>query len=269
MCATEVRSGLRTAVEIGDLHFTYPDGVRALQGVNLTVQAGEKVALLGPNGAGKSTLLLHLNGILRGKGKIRIMGHPLRDDNLRQVRAWVGLVFEQPDDQLFCPTVLEDVTYGPLYMGLPKEEVLARARRALAMVGMAGFEERMPHHLSLGQKKRVALATVLSMEPPILALDEPTAGLAPAARRELVELLRDLPQTMIVSTHDIPMVLELLPRTIVMDGGCVVADGPTQAILSDTALLEAHGLEPSNPAAKEDTSRTVAFTSVCEEGNCT
>jgi cobalt/nickel transport system ATP-binding protein len=243
MLDTRVDTAVETAVEVIDLRFAYPDGVQALLGVNLAVRRGEKVALLGPNGAGKSTLLLHLNGILRGKGQVRIDGVPLRADNLAQVRAQVGLVFEDPDDQLFSPTVLEDVAYGPLYMGLPREEVLERARRALAQVGMTGFEERSPHRLSLGQKKRIAIATVLSMEPAILALDEPTASLDPRARRELIHLLRDLPQTMVVSTHDIPLVRDLLPRTVVMDDGVIVADGETQAILSDGALLAAHGLD--------------------------
>lgn len=243
MRTIEATTAVRTAVEIADLHFTYPDGVKALRGVNLTVGEREKVALLGPNGAGKSTFLMHLNGILRGRGAIRIMGRPLGEDSIRHIRAQVGLVFEHPDDQLFSPTVLDDVAYGPLYMGLPRDEVLRRARWALEQVGMIGFEERMPHHLSLGQKKRVAIATVLSMHPPILALDEPTLSLAPTARRELIYLLRELPQTMIVSTHDIPMVRDLFPRTVVMDEGRVVADGDTQVILSDTALLEAHGLE--------------------------
>ena len=243
MLGTRVETAVETAVEVIDLRFAYPDGVQALRGVNLTIRRGEKVALLGPNGAGKSTLLLHLNGILRGKGQVRIAGVPLRTDNLPQVRARVGLVFENPDDQLFSPTVLEDVAYGPLYMGLPREEVSERARRALAQVGMTGFEERSPHRLSLGQKKRIAIATVLSMEPAILALDEPTASLDPRARRELIHLLRDLPQTMIVSTHDIPLVRDLLPRTVVMDGGVIVADGETRALLSDGALLAAHGLD--------------------------
>jgi len=243
MLGTRVETAVETAVEVIDLRFAYPDGVQALRGVNLTIRRGEKVALLGPNGAGKSTLLLHLNGILRGKGQVRIAGVPLRTDNLPQVRARVGLVFENPDDQLFSPTVLEDVAYGPLYMGLPREEVSERARRALAQVGMTGFEERSPHRLSLGQKKRIAIATVLSMEPAILALDEPTASLDPRARRELIHLLRDLPQTMIVSTHDIPLVRDLLPRTVVMDGGVIVADGETRALLSDSALLAAHGLD--------------------------
>ena len=243
MLGTRVDTGLETAVEVTGLRFAYPDGVEALRGVNLAIRRGEKEALLGPNGAGKSTLLLHLNGILRGKGQVRIDGVPLRADNLAQVRSRVGLVFEDPDDQLFSPTVLEDVAYGPLYMGLPREEVAERARRALAQVGMTGFEERSPHRLSLGQKKRIAIATVLSMEPAILALDEPTASLDPRARRELIHLLRDLPQTMIVSTHDIPLVRDLLPRTVVMDGGVIVADGETQAILSDATLLAAHGLD--------------------------
>ena len=243
MLGTRVDTAVETAVEVTDLHFAYPDGVQALRGVNLAVHCGEKVALLGPNGAGKSTFLLHLNGILRGKGQVRITGVPLSDHNLAQVRAQVGLVFENPDDQLFSPTVLEDVAYGPLYMGLPEEEVLDRTRRALAEVGMTGFEERSPHHLSLGQKKRVAIATVLSMEPAILALDEPTASLDPRARRDLINLLRELPQTMIVSTHDIPLVRDLLPRTVVMDAGLIVADGDTQAILSDSALLATHGLD--------------------------
>ena len=243
MLDTRVDAAVQTTVEVSDLRFSYPDGVQALRGVNLTVRRGEKVALLGPNGAGKSTFLLHLNGILRGKGQVRIAGVLLRPDNVAEVRAQVGLVFENPDDQLFSPTVLEDVAYGPLYMGLSQEEVLERAQRALAQVGMAGFEDRPPHHLSLGQKKRIAIATVLSMGPAILALDEPTATLDPGARRELIHLLRGLPQTMIVSTHDIPLVRDLLPRTVVMDGGVIVADGETPAILSDSALLAAHGLE--------------------------
>jgi cobalt/nickel transport system ATP-binding protein len=243
MLGTEVDTAVEIALELSGLRFAYPDGVEALRGVNLTVRRGEKVALLGPNGAGKSTLLLHLNGILSGKGQVSVAGVPVRSQNLAQVRAQVGLVFENPDDQLFSPTVLEDVAYGPLYMGLSREEVLERARRALAQVGMTGFEARSPHHLSLGQKKKVAIATVLSMEPAILALDEPTSGLDPRARRKLIDLLQGLPQTMIVSTHDIPLVRDLLPRTVVMDDGAVVADGETQAILSDSALLAAHGLE--------------------------
>jgi len=245
MRATKVRTGVDTAIRIANLRFAYPDGVEALRGVDLTVAAGEKVALLGPNGAGKTTLLLHLNGILQGKGHIRIMGQPLNNGNLKRIRGQVGLVFENPDDQLFSPTVFDDVAFGPLYMGLPKEEVLERVRLALEQVGMAGFEERLPYHLSLGQKKRIAIATVLSMSPTILALDEPFSSLDPGARRELMRLLQVLPQTMIVSTHHIPIIRHLFPRTVVMDDGRIVADRDTEAILADAALLEAHGLEVS------------------------
>jgi cobalt/nickel transport system ATP-binding protein len=245
MRAAEVRTDIDAAIRIANLRFAYPDGVPALRGVDLTIAAGEKVALLGPNGAGKTTLLLHLNGILQGDGDIRIMGQPLCNGNLKHFRAQVGLVFENPDDQLFSPTVFDDVAFGPLYMGLPREEVAERVHLALEQVGMAGFENRLPHHLSLGQKKRIAIATVLSMSPAILALDEPFSSLDPGARRELMHLLRALPQTMIVSTHHIPIIRHLFPRTLVMDDGRIVADGDTEDILANTALLEAHGLEVS------------------------
>jgi cobalt transport protein ATP-binding subunit len=231
------------AVVIRNLSFSYPDGHPALYDVTLTVARGEKVALVGPNGAGKSTLLLHLNGILRGKGDIEIMGRPLRDGHFPEVRALVGLVFQNPDDQLFSPTVFEDVAFGPLYMGLPEDEVRRRVAEALARVGMSETERRMPHHLSLGERKRVAIATVLSMKPEILAVDEPSMGLDLRARRALMELLRRLPQTIIACTHDMHLVRDLFPRTVVLDRGRIVADRPTAELLADTSLLEAHGLE--------------------------
>lgn len=243
MLGSKSESPDRIAVDIRDLSFSYPDGQEALQSVSLTIRQGEKVALVGPNGAGKSTLLLHLNGILRGKGEVRILGLPLSSEHLGRIRALVGLVFQNPDDQLFSPTVFEDVAFGPLYMGLPEEEVHRRVALALHQVGMAGFERRMPHHLSLGERKRIAIATVLSMEPQILALDEPTAGLDPRARRNLINLLVQLPQTILVATHDMHFVRDLFPRIILMDGGQVVADGCTGELLADTTLLEGHGLE--------------------------
>ncbi len=231
-------------LQMQDVHFAYPDGHVALKGVSLNLCTGDKVALVGPNGAGKSTLMLHLNGILTPKsGTLTVAGLPLNERNLPRIRAAVGLVFQNPDDQLFSPTVFEDVAFGPLHMGLPEEDVRRRVDEALEAVRMSAYKNRLSHHLSVGEKKRIAIATVLSMSPQLLVLDEPSAGLDPRARRTLIHLLRDLPITMLVSTHDLAMVRELFPRTIVMDGGEIVADGLTHDILADAALLEAHGLE--------------------------
>jgi len=208
---------------VNELHFSYPDGHIALQGVSLKLCNGDKVALVGPNGAGKSTLMLHLNGILNGKGNVQISGKQLTKDNLPSIRAMVGLVFQNPDDQLFSPTVFEDVAFGPLHMGLPEDEVRQRVDNALEAVRMTAYKDRLSHHLSVGEKKRIAIATVLSMNPSLLVLDEPSAGLDPRARRTLINLLRELPITMLVSTHDMALVKELFPRTIVMDEGTLVA----------------------------------------------
>jgi cobalt/nickel transport system ATP-binding protein len=232
------------AVEVRGLRYSYPGGFPALRGVDLALAPREKVALVGPNGAGKSTLLLHLNGILRAvEGEVRIAGLPVSQENLGRIRALVGLVFQNPDDQLFSPTVLEDVTFGPLYMGLEESEVRRRVDDALAAVHMQGYGARMPHRLSLGERKRVAIATVLAMEPAVLALDEPSSGLDPRSRRTLIRLLQELPQAMLVATHDMHLVRDLLPRTVILDAGLVVADGPTSEILGDMHLLEEHGLE--------------------------
>jgi cobalt transport protein ATP-binding subunit len=228
---------------IEDLRFSYPDGHPALRGVSLRVERGEKVALVGPNGAGKSTLMLQLNGILAGQGRISVGGLSVVKANLPIIRSRVGLVFQSPDDQLFSPTVFEDVAFGPLHMGLPETDVRARVARALELVGMSQYAGRLSHHLSVGEKKRIAIATVLSMDPEILVLDEPSAGLDPRARRTLINLLRALPLTMLVSTHDMLMVRELFPRMVIMDEGRVVADGSTDALLDDADLLESHGLE--------------------------
>jgi cobalt/nickel transport system ATP-binding protein len=230
-------------LQVKDLHFSYPDGHTALNGVSLSLCSGDKVALVGPNGAGKSTLMLHLNGILHGHGEIEIGGMRLTRDNLPVIRAMVGLVFQNPDDQLFSPTVFEDVAFGPLHMGLPETEVRTRVDAALEAVRMSGYRDRLSHHLSVGEKKRIAIATVLSMNPQVLILDEPSAGLDPRARRTLINLLRELPITMLVSTHDMALVKELFPRTIVMDDGKVVADDTTIRILENEELLTAHGLE--------------------------
>ncbi len=230
-------------IDVKNLHYTYPDGQVALRGVDLYIAPGEKVALVGPNGAGKSTLLLHLNGILRGEGEVQVCGQPINDKTLGSVRAAVGLVFQDPDDQLFSPSVFDDVAFGPLYMGLDEENIQQRVEQSLDAVGMRGVERRVPHHLSGGEKKRVAIATVLAMDPEILVLDEPTAGLDPRTRRGLINLLRELPQTMLVSTHDMGLVAESFQRTIVINEGRVVADGPTKKLLADDVLLEAHGLE--------------------------
>jgi cobalt/nickel transport system ATP-binding protein len=233
----------KEVVKVHDLHFFYPDGLEALCGVTFSLQAGDKVALVGPNGAGKSTLMLQLNGILRGKGEVEIGSLPVSPDNLTVIRGLVGLVFQNADDQLFSPTVFEDVAFGPLHMGLPENEVGARVEEALDMVHMSQYKDRLSHHLSVGEKKRIAIATVLSMRPEILVLDEPSAGLDPRARRSLIHLLKEMPITMLVSTHDMPLVKECFPRTIVMDRGKIVADGPTAEILENAPLLEAHGLE--------------------------
>ncbi len=231
------------SIDIKDLNFSYPDGTLALSNVSMSIEPGEKVALVGPNGAGKSTLLLHLNGILSGQGLVRVCSLEVVKENLGRVRSCVGLVFQSPEDQLFSPTVFDDVAFGPLYQGLPQDEVMLRVDQALEAVHMLAYKKRVSHHLSLGEKKRIAIATVLSMHPEVLVLDEPTGGLDPRSRRSLIHLLQELPLTMLVSTHDMHLVDEIFTRMIILDEGKVVADGPTHALMDDYTLLEAHGLE--------------------------
>lgn len=229
-------------VDIENLYFRYPDGREALRGVTLHIEPNVKMALVGPNGAGKSTLMLHLNGILQGKGSIRVAGMEVIEANLSTIRAAVGMVFQNPDDQLFSLTVFDDVAFGPLHMGFTEAEVRQRVRAALDAVGMGSYIDRSSHHLSVGEKKRIAIATVLSMQPEILVLDEPSAGLDPRARRLLINLLKELKMTMLISTHDLALVAELGDQTAIMDNGQIVACGDTAEILADQSLLECHGL---------------------------
>jgi cobalt/nickel transport system ATP-binding protein len=232
------------ALEVQGVAYAYPDGHQALHGVDLTVAAGERMALLGPNGAGKTTLILHLNGILLpSAGQVHVGGLPVTKPNLREVRRRVGIVFQDPDDQLFMPTVRDDVAFGPANLGVRDEALGKTVAEALDAVGMAGAADRPPHHLSFGQRRRVALATVLAMDPQVLVLDEPTSNLDPAARRDLADILVALPVTVLIATHDLPYALELCPRSVILDGGVIVADGPTAEILADAELMAAHRLE--------------------------
>lgn len=265
---SEAQAPAEPAVRVEGLWYRYPDGRPALRGVDLRVEPGECVALVGPNGAGKSTLLLHLNGVLPGPGRDRALhdhggsgagagggaagkggpsvwvdGLAVVPRNAREVRRRVGLVFQDPDDQLFATSVLEDVAFGPLNLGLPKAEARRRALAALEQVDLLDRADRPPHHLSFGERKRACLAGVLACEPTVLVLDEPTANLDPRGRRRFMRLIAALPATKLVATHDLEMVLELCPRTLMLDGGRVVAAGPTGSILADAELLEAHGLE--------------------------
>lgn len=236
-----------TALKVSDLAFAYPDGHQALFGVNLEIKEGERVALLGPNGAGKTTFVMHLNGIHEAQhGAVEIDGKGVDvtdKERLKEIRSKVGLVFQDPDDQLFMPTVFEDVAFGPRNMGLAPEMVEERVSQSLDRVGMLNFADRPPHHLSFGQRRRVAVATVLAMNPSILVLDEPSSNLDPASRRELAEILVDLPITLIMVTHDLPFAFELCERSVILAEGTIVADDSTGTILRDKALLERYRLE--------------------------
>jgi len=232
------------AVRITRLNYTYPDGTKALEGIDLDVRCGERIAVVGPSGAGKSTLLLHLNGILPGNGAVRVMGMSMEPSNLRQIRKQVGLLFQDPNDQLFCPTVFEDVAFGPLNLGVAQDEVPRRVEKALLDSGLDyPIRSRSSHHLSLGERRRVSLATVLAMEPAILGMDEPTSNLDPRNRRHLIEVISGLKATLIIATHDLELVLDVCPRTVLMDHGRTWADGETRSMLADSELMERHGLE--------------------------
>ncbi len=263
-------------LKVEHLSYRYPTGEVALCDVSFSVGLHEIVGLVGPNGAGKTTLLLHLNGLLLGTSAVghgetataggsglvggsrsqdgstgneakiapvEVLGMPVVPTNYSEVRRNVGLLFQDPDDQLFCPTVRDDVAFGPLNLEFPKEEVLRRVAEALAAVGLSGIEDRPPQHLSFGEKRRVCLAGILACEPSLLALDEPSSNLDPRARRGLIEILKKCPASQIIATHDLELVVELCSRVIVLDQGRIRADGPTREILSDAALMARHGLE--------------------------
>ncbi|MCX5672973.1 MAG: ABC transporter ATP-binding protein [Planctomycetota bacterium] len=230
-------------LELVDVRYRYPTGPEALRGLTLSVAPGERVGLVGPNGAGKSTLLLALAGFVPAEGLIRVAGHTLTRGTARDVRRHLGLVFQDADDQLFMPRVIDDIAFGPVTMGLALEEVQVRVHEALHAVDLEGYETRAPYHLSVGEKRRAALATVLAMRPQILALDEPSANLDPRGRRRLIQLLAGLSSTLLVVGHDLDLILEVCQRTVVIDAGRVAADGPSAEILGNRELLESHGLE--------------------------
>lgn len=232
-----------SVIEIRNLDFAYDSGKPALSGINLSVGRGECVGLVGPNGAGKSTLLLHFNGVLRGRGDVRLLGLAVERRNLKEIRARVGLVFQDPRQQLFLPRLVDDIAFGPQNAGFPPSEVRDRVERIMMLFGLEQSKDDTPLHLSLGEQKKAALATVLVMEPELLVFDEPSAGLDPAGRRDFIELVKTLPQTKIIATHDMDLAYELCSRVLVMDGGRIFADGPHDAILGDEDLLRAHRLE--------------------------
>jgi cobalt/nickel transport system ATP-binding protein len=234
---------MQKIIEIKELSYSYPDGTTALKNINLDLFEGETLGIIGPNGAGKSTFLLHLNGLLRGKGQVKVADLEVNDKNLKKIRSKVGMVFQDPDSQLFMPTVFEDVAFGPMNMGLSKDEVENAVTEALTKVDMLKSIKRLSHHLSFGEKKRISIATVLSMSPEILVLDEPSSNLDPKHRRDLINLLKELNVTKIVATHDMDMVMDICTRTVLIDKGTIVADGKVMDILSDKDLLESHDLE--------------------------
>lgn len=233
---------VKKVVEIKNLQYTYPDGKLVLKDINLDIFEGESVGIIGHNGAGKTTLLLHLNGILRENGEINILGMPLNEKNLKTIRSKVGMVFQNPDDQLFSPTVFDDVSFGPLNMKLSPEEVKERTKKALNDVEMSEFEDHSPHHLSFGEKKRISIATVFSMEPEILVLDEPTSNLSPQLRRKLIAFLKNIESTKIIASHDLEMISELCKTVILLNEGTIVKTGKTMDIMKDENLMEQNGL---------------------------
>jgi len=232
-----------SVLNVEDLRYQYDDGTQALRGVNLTIARGEKIGLIGPNGSGKSTLLMCLNGLFTGKGTIRVEGREFSRSRMKEMRCCVGLVFQSPDDQLFMPTLEDDLAFGPINLGLSNQEVQQRVNEVAAQMQLTELLSRAPHHLSMGQKRNAAIATVLAMQPALLLMDEPSSNLDPKSRKRLIELLQELDATMLIASHDLALVGKLCNRVILIDDGEVVTDGPTSDILADKTLMEVHGLE--------------------------
>lgn len=231
-------------INVEDISFTYPDGHEVLKGLTCQIKKGEKVALIGPNGAGKSTFMSHLNGVqIASSGRVLVDGIEVNKANLKNIRRRIGIVFQDPDDQLFCPTVFDDVAFGPLNLGLPKEEIEERVSEALRVVGLEGFEERSSFHLSFGERKRLALATVLSYQPEILVFDEPSTNMDPLNRRKLINWLKETDKTVLLCTHDLDIALEVCDRCLMLTDGRIIAEGPTKKVLYDRKLLEDNKLE--------------------------
>lgn len=231
-------------LEISNLTYEYPDGYKALNGISFNLDKGDSLGILGPNGAGKTTLILHLNGILGAMdSSIKLDNIEFIEDNLAQIRKTVGVVFQDPDDQLFMPTVLEDVMFGPKNFGFSDEASMKNAVEALNMVGMNKYQNKAPHHLSFGQKRKVAIASVLASKPQLLVLDEPSSNLDPSSRRELIDILLSLEISIILVTHDLPMALEICPRSIVVNGGSITQDGVTKELLTNDKIMKENRLE--------------------------
>ncbi len=239
----KLQSDTEIAIEAQKISFRYPDGVIALREVNFRIHKGEKVAIVGPNGSGKSTLLTLLNGVRRGQGELKVFGIPVTRENARKIKPLVGLVFQNPDDQLFCPTIFEDVAFGPLNLGLPPAEVHRRVEQALRNVGLEGFGPRSSFHLSFGERKLASIATILSMEPRIIAMDEPTSNLDLSHRRRLIRWIQQCTRTIIITSHDLDMILETCDRVMILNRGRITADGPVREVLTDRELLEKNELE--------------------------
>jgi cobalt/nickel transport system ATP-binding protein len=231
------------AIKLTNVFYDYPDGLEALKNINLKIDKKEKVAIIGPNGAGKSTLITLLNGVRQGRGEITILGYPLIKSNFQKIRARLGIVFQNPDDQLFCPTIYEDVAFAPLNSGLSKEDIAESVQYALYETGLQGYENRSPFHLSFGERKSVSIAAVLSLKPQIIAMDEPTSNLDPAHRRNLIIWIKERQETFVVTSHDLDMVWETCSRVIILNNGEIVADGAAKDILSNKVLLENNDLE--------------------------